>query len=310
MGYSKLFDSMWSGSLHGQFEASAVFMVMLSLSDQHGNVDMSQEAIAGRTGWPIGFIKEGIAQLESPDTRSRTPDADGRRIIRLDDHRDWGWMITNYEKYRDLERSVERREYLRQAKRKEREARRQQVSTDVNRSTPHMQSRSEQIIPPAAAQPEWFDQFKAVYPKRAGSQPWPRARKAANARLKEGHTTAEFIAGAERYAAFCNATGKLNTEFVMQAATFLGPDKQFMQPWPLPMTPALKAAVARAEADRVAFADLKVRASNIGFRQPTEGEDLIGYRTLVERAEYNAKMSAPRSGSAKPIAELLNGSKK
>jgi hypothetical protein len=144
MGYSKLFDSMWSGSLYGQFEASAVFMVLLSLSDQHGNVDMSQEAIAGRTGWPINFIKEGIRQLESPDIRSRTPDADGRRIILLDEHRDWGWMITNYEKYRELERSVERREYLRQAKKKERDARRRQKSTLVNTSTPHMQSRSEQ----------------------------------------------------------------------------------------------------------------------------------------------------------------------
>jgi len=134
MGYTKLFDSMWSGSLYGKFEASAVFMVMLSLSDAEGQVDMTPEAIAGRTGWPLEFIKEGLRQLEQPDARSRTPDADGRRIIRLDG-RDWGWFITNHAKYREALRSIERRDYLKDAKRKERDRRRQQLSTSQPSST-------------------------------------------------------------------------------------------------------------------------------------------------------------------------------
>ena len=94
MGFSKLFDSMWSGSLYGQFEASAVFMVLLSVCDADGKVDMTPEAIAGRTGWPVKFINEGLRQLAEADPRSRTPDADGRRIILLDEHRTWGWFIT------------------------------------------------------------------------------------------------------------------------------------------------------------------------------------------------------------------------
>lgn len=135
MGYTKLFDSMWSGSLYGKFEASAVFMVMLSLSDAEGQVDMTHEAISGRTGWPIDFIREGIRQLEEPDERSRTPDASGRRIIRIGEDRDWGWFITNHAKYRDEMRSIERREYLKEAKRKERDKRRQQLSTGQPSST-------------------------------------------------------------------------------------------------------------------------------------------------------------------------------
>lgn len=79
--------------------------------------------------------------------------------------------------------------------------------------------------------PPEFEDFKSAYPARLGSQPWPRALKAAHARLREGHTWAEMIAGAKRYSAHLAATGKLNTEFVKQAATFLGPDKAFLEPF-------------------------------------------------------------------------------
>ena len=43
-----------------------------------------------------------------------------------------------------------------------------------------------------------------------------------------------MVAGAERYASFCDATGKTGTEYVSQAATFLGPDKRFLEDWALP----------------------------------------------------------------------------
>lgn len=84
------------------------------------------------------------------------------------------------------------------------------------------------------AEPDWLRDFKLVYPARAGDQGWRRAVKAANARLAEGHSSDEFIAGAKRYAEHCRALGKVGTEFVKQAATFLGPDKPFLEPWAAP----------------------------------------------------------------------------
>ena len=89
-----------------------------------------------------------------------------------------------------------------------------------------------------------FDQFKEAYPKRSGSQPWTRAAKAANARIKAGWTFADLLLAAQRYKAFCDATGKTGTEFVMQAASFLGPELHFAEPWDLPDTrsPNAKAA--------------------------------------------------------------------
>ena len=44
-----------------------------------------------------------------------------------------------------------------------------------------------------------FELFKEVYPKRSGAQPWAKAIKAANARIKEGSSFDAMIYGALRY---------------------------------------------------------------------------------------------------------------
>lgn len=85
--------------------------------------------------------------------------------------------------------------------------------------------------------PAWMLDFKLAYPERSGDQGWRKAVRAAHARMGEGHSAAEFIAGARRYAAFCEASGKVGTEYVKQACTFLGPDKPFLLPWHPPNKP-------------------------------------------------------------------------
>ena len=79
-----------------------------------------------------------------------------------------------------------------------------------------------------------FSIFKAAYPKRSGSQLWSGAIRAANARLKEGATVQQMVEGGHRYAAYCEAIDKTGTQYVMQAATFLGPGKHFLEPWDPP----------------------------------------------------------------------------
>lgn len=95
-------------------------------------------------------------------------------------------------------------------------------------------SREDTSARPQANGQHDFEEFKAAYPKRQGSQPWTRAMKAANARIRAGHSFDEMIEGAQRYAAFCDATDKTGTEYVMQAATFLGPERHFINPWTIP----------------------------------------------------------------------------
>jgi hypothetical protein len=118
--YVKMFKSIFDGSLYGQFEPTVVFMAMLVIAEREGIVDMTPEAIAARCGFPLAVVQRGIVELEKADPRSRTPDEDGRRIVRLEESREWGWRITNYEKYEKIRSAEERREYFRLKKREQR----------------------------------------------------------------------------------------------------------------------------------------------------------------------------------------------
>ena len=89
-------------------------------------------------------------------------------------------------------------------------------------------------------QPLDFESFKLAYPKRSGSQPWRRAIRAANARSNEGATFDAMIYGARRYADFCEAIDNTGTQYVMQAATFLGPEQHFLEAWDPPLSKSEK----------------------------------------------------------------------
>jgi hypothetical protein len=83
-----------------------------------------------------------------------------------------------------------------------------------------------------------FDQIWAAYPKRAGGDPKRDALINFRARRKEGHSFDEMLQGTQRYARFCEATGKLHTETVRMAKTFFGPSKHFLEQYDLPASPA------------------------------------------------------------------------
>lgn len=85
--------------------------------------------------------------------------------------------------------------------------------------------------PKKNAYPDEFEQAWAIYPKRAGGNSKADACKAWNARVNSGATAQELLDGTRRYAEFVRATGKLNTEYVKQAATFYGPSKHYEEAW-------------------------------------------------------------------------------
>lgn len=142
--YGKVFESMYDGTLasEGPWQALVTFQQLIVLADQDGVVDMTANAISRRTSIPLEIIKEGLEVLARPDPDSRTPDEDGRRIVCLEDHRDWGWQIVNHAKYQQMRNAAERREYLRLAQANRRAKLKasvntcQQVSVPVSTSTP------------------------------------------------------------------------------------------------------------------------------------------------------------------------------
>jgi len=111
--YAKVFAQVLDSSLAEDYEARHVFIDLLLLADQDGIVDMTHDAIARRTNAPRDVIVSAIKKLSAPDPESRTPDADGRRIVLLDAHRDWGWRIVNYSVFRDIRNREDRKAYMR-----------------------------------------------------------------------------------------------------------------------------------------------------------------------------------------------------
>lgn len=130
--YGKIFKQIYKGTLAmvGPWEALVTFQQLIILADKDGVVDMTADAISRETTIPLKIIEKGIAALEAPDPESRTPDEEGRRIVRLSDDRTWGWRIVNYAYYRKLRNEEERREYHRQYwhKRKEKPGEMEKIS--------------------------------------------------------------------------------------------------------------------------------------------------------------------------------------
>ena len=100
--YGKIFESMYDGTLYGQWEAIITFQQMIVLADKEGFVDITPPALAARTSIPLEIIQKGIEILESEDPYSRTSGQNGKRIELITDDRPWGWQIVNYKKYRDM----------------------------------------------------------------------------------------------------------------------------------------------------------------------------------------------------------------
>jgi hypothetical protein len=140
---------------------------------------------------------KALQRLCAPDAQSRTKAHEGRRMARIDG----GFVILNFALYRKKDR------------------------TATERAQRYRARKTEIALIDAAP---WFVAFKAAYPQRAGDQGWKKAYRAACQRLKEGHTTEDIIAGARRYRDFVRFYGKEGTEFVKQAATFVGRDEHFL----------------------------------------------------------------------------------
>lgn len=98
--FAKVFAQIFDSSIAEDYRVRLVFEDFLKLATKDGIVDMTRESIARRTNVPLDIVTLGVDELEKPDKTSRTPDKDGRRIVRLDEHRNWGWRIVNFEKYR------------------------------------------------------------------------------------------------------------------------------------------------------------------------------------------------------------------
>ncbi|EGY2199746.1 phage replisome organizer, partial [Escherichia coli] len=106
-----------------------------------------------------------------------------------------------------------------------------------------IQREADRVVPENTGQsvgrvdyPDVFEQVWREYPLRAGANPKKSAFSAWKARLREGVPPEAMLDGVRRYARYLAATGKTGTEFVQRATTFFGPDRNFENPWLLPVS--------------------------------------------------------------------------
>lgn len=217
--YVKLFSSLYQGTLRGRSDEILVFTNLLAHADMHGNVDKHFKAISEETGLPRERVEAAIATLEAPDPESRSPEMQGCRIVRMDDHRIWGWKIVNYGKYRAIRNEEDRREQNRVAQ--ERFRNKHSKPHKPEKAQGEAEGNAEAIKEPSAPSAleleVGFKAFWKVYPRKVGKGDAERAWK----KLRPPEQLVIGIVAAVESQRTCAQWTKEGGEFIPHPATWL-----------------------------------------------------------------------------------------
>jgi hypothetical protein len=149
-GYTKLFSSITESTVWQAPDTTRlVWITMLAMADQNGEVSASVPGLADRARVSIDACVEALALFAAPDEWSRTKDYDGRRIVECDG----GWLLLNHAKYREARSKDARREYQRNLMRERRRKEKECALANVSKS-----EQSEPGLAKAEAEAEAVDQ--------------------------------------------------------------------------------------------------------------------------------------------------------
>lgn len=161
--------------MRGHADLILVFSNLLAFKDKDQFVDKHPRCISEEVGIPEDQVRAALRELEAPDPESRSEAHEGRRLLRMDDHRDWGWFVVNGAYYDGLRNSEERRiqnlEAQARRRRKLTVIKSQQESADVSNGH-HESAESAPVSGSGAgsvkecANSEGFDLFWEVYPRK------------------------------------------------------------------------------------------------------------------------------------------------
>lgn len=116
--YTKLFNSIVTSTIWTEDDKTRiVWITMLAIADQNGEVQASIPGLARLAAVSISDAEMAIAKFLGPDPYSRTPDNDGRRIAKIDG----GWELLNHAKYRRMASLAEAKEANAERQRRHRE---------------------------------------------------------------------------------------------------------------------------------------------------------------------------------------------
>jgi hypothetical protein len=174
-GYAKLFSTITASSLWASTkDAKILFVSMLASADQNGYVEASIPGLAQLAHLTIQEVETALAVLESPDPYSKNPDNEGRRLATVPG----GWVLLNYESYRnrpaDRDRKEYMREYMQEWRRKQDAANGKQSEVYVANSKPPLAAVSLSATASATAASEAKDKSKYTAAFAAWYETYPR----------------------------------------------------------------------------------------------------------------------------------------
>ena len=173
--YVKIFGSILHSSIWDEdSDTCKLWITMLAMADPGGVVHASLGGLAHEARLTRGVCERCLGVLEGPDLDSKNQDWGGRRAERVDG----GWVILNYEKYREIRTAEQLRAAARQ-----RNHRGKVCDTSQNTVTPcdtsqqsEAESYSETIkrsvgstkpTPPASGNTaKVLDHYRATHPRR------------------------------------------------------------------------------------------------------------------------------------------------
>jgi hypothetical protein len=123
-GFARIFgDRLVNSSLLDCAVATRwCFVYVLAQADAMGRFRCgSVAALARAANLSLEEAQNAIAELQSPDANSSTPDMEGRRLVRIPG----GWQIVNYIKYRSHQSTSQIKATERQRKHRARSAERE-----------------------------------------------------------------------------------------------------------------------------------------------------------------------------------------
>jgi len=116
--YTKLFSSITDSTIWAEPNPTRiVWITMLAMADRHGYVGASIPGLAARARVTVEEAQAAIEAFLSPDKYSRSQEFEGRRI----ETADRGWILLNYDRFRDMRDEEARKEYERNRKRAQRQ---------------------------------------------------------------------------------------------------------------------------------------------------------------------------------------------
>lgn len=97
--FVKLYASILDSSVWGEAaETRLVWITLLAMADPHGFVESSLPGLARRANVTLEACTSALGVLSAPDPHSKSEEHEGRRVEKVTR----GWLVLNYEAYREM----------------------------------------------------------------------------------------------------------------------------------------------------------------------------------------------------------------